>query len=186
VTPTVFIDKDGTLVHDMPYNADPRRLQLREDAGDALRRLQEAGYRLVVVTNQAGVAFGHFTEAALAPLWSALTAQLADEGVQLSGIYYCPHHPQASIAGYRKRCGCRKPQDGLLRYAAEAHDTDLLRSWMIGDILDDVEAGHRAGCRCVLLDVASETEWVMTPLRTPDFIAPDLTAASRHIASVAA
>ena len=177
----VFIDKDGTLVHDVPYNVDPARLALRADAGSSLRALQDAGYTLILVTNQAGVALGRFPESALPPLWSAIIERLEEEGVELTAVYYCPHHP-AGVGAYAQHCDCRKPQDGLLRRAARAHDIDLPRSWMIGDILDDVEAGHRAGCRSVLLDVQSETEWQLTPIRTPDYVAPDLTTASRHIA----
>ena len=180
--PAVFIDKDGTLVHDVPYNIDPRRIELRADAGAALRGLAAAGYALIMVTNQAGVALGRYRESALPPLWQALSRRLAEDDVQLDGVYYCPHHPDG-IGEYRQHCICRKPGDGLLRRAARAYDIDLGRSWMIGDILDDVEAGHRAGCRSTLLDVQSETEWRLTPLRTPDFIAPDLRAASRHIAA---
>lgn len=180
--PAVFIDKDGTLIHDVPYNIDPHRMALRADAGAALRELQAAGYALVLVTNQAGVALGRFPESALPPLWGALSTHLSEEDVHLTGVYYCPHHPEGR-GDYAARCTCRKPQDGLLRRAAKAHDIDLARSWMIGDILDDVEAGHRAGCRSVLLDVRSETEWQLSPLRTPDYVAPDLRAASRHIAA---
>ena len=184
VNRAVFIDKDGTLVHDVPYNVDPSRLALRADAGPALRALQEAGYALVLVTNQAGVALGRFPEAALAPLWDAIRERLEENGVKLTAVYYCPHHP-AGHGVYARRCDCRKPQDGLLRRAACAHGIDLAQSWMIGDILDDVEAGHRAGCRSVLLDVHSETEWNVTPLRTPDYVAPDLISACCHIARAA-
>ena len=179
--PAVFIDKDGTLVHDVPYNVDPERLELRDDAGAALRALQDAGYALILVTNQAGVALGRFPESALPPLWRAIAERLEENGVELTAVYHCPHHP-AGAGAYAQQCDCRKPQDGLLRRAASAHGIDLARSWMIGDILDDVEAGHRAGCRTVLLDVQSETEWQMTPLRTPDYVAPDLATASRYIA----
>jgi D,D-heptose 1,7-bisphosphate phosphatase len=181
VKPAVFIDKDGTLVHDVPYNVEPERLRLRADAGTALRALQDAGYALILVTNQSGVALGRFPESALPPLWHAISKRLEPEGVALTAVYYCPHHPSGA-GQYAQHCDCRKPQAGLLRRAASAHDIDLARSWMIGDILDDIEAGHRAGCRAVLLDVQSETEWQLTPLRTPDYVAPDLTSASRHIA----
>lgn len=176
----VFLDKDGTLVHDVPYNVDPTRMQLREDAGAALRALQDAGYALVVISNQAGVALGRFDEAALAPVWQRIADDLATAGVGLAGTYYCPHHP-AGHGAYAIACDCRKPGAGLLQRAAERHGLDLPASWMIGDILDDVEAGHRAGCRSVLLDVNSETEWRRGPLRTPDYIARDLTTAARHI-----
>jgi D,D-heptose 1,7-bisphosphate phosphatase len=184
LTPAVFSDKDGTLVHDVPYNVDPERLALREGAGPALRALQAAGYALILVTNQPGVALGRFAESELPPLWDALARKLEAEGVRLDGVYYCPHHPEGAGA-YRRRCDCRTPGVGLLRAAAQRHDIDLARSWMIGDILDDVEAGHRAGCRAILLDVQSETEWVLSPLRTPDHVARDLACASRHITSVA-
>lgn len=179
--PAVFIDKDGTLVVDVPYNVDPEQIRLRDDAGPALRRLQRAGYELVLVSNQAGVALGHFPESALDTMWTHLRAELADCGVELSGIYYCPHHPEGRVAGYAADCGCRKPQPGLLQRAAAECQLDLQRSWMLGDILDDVEAGRRAGCRAVLLDVGSETEWRESPLRTPEFMARDLDKAAHYI-----
>jgi len=177
----VFLDKDGTLVHDVPYNAAPDRVRLREEAGAALRALQTAGYALVLVSNQSGVALGRFEESALEPVWQRIAEDLAAAGVALTGTYYCPHHPDGRGA-YGIACDCRKPAAGLLQRAAEHHGLDLPASWMIGDILDDVEAGHRAGCRAVLLDVKNETEWRRGPLRTPDFIARDLIDAARHIA----
>lgn len=177
----VFVDKDGTLVHDVPYNVDPQRIALRHDAGTALRALQDVGYALILVSNQAGVALGRFPETALEPVWETITEQLAAHGVTLTATYYCPHHPDGQ-GEYARACECRKPAAGMLTRAAADHGLDLATSWMIGDILDDVEAGHRAGCRAALLDVASETEWRLTPVRVPDLIAADLTSASRHIA----
>lgn len=176
----VFIDKDGTLVHDRPWNVDPARVVLRDGAGPALHALQNAGYALVVVSNQAGVALGRFEERALEAVWATLARQLAAHGVTLTGTYYCPHHPDGA-GDYARSCDCRKPAPGLLRRAADHHDLDLAASWMIGDILDDVEAGRRAGCRTVLLDVASETEWHLAPLRVPDYVAADWPAVARHI-----
>jgi histidinol-phosphate phosphatase family protein len=96
---------------------------------------------------------------------------LATGGVFLAGVHWCPHHPQAG-------CDCRKPQPGMLTRAAAEHGIDLGQSWMVGDILDDVEAGHRAGCRTVLLDVGHETEWVPGPLRSPDVTAGSLVQAA--------
>lgn len=166
----VFIDKDGTLVHDVPYNVDPRRVVLVDGSGPALARLQAAGFALILVSNQPGVALGRFGEAELDGVWDELRRQLGAYGVRLAGIYYCPHHPAGSRPGYALVCGCRKPRPGLLQRAAREHRIDLARSWMVGDILDDVEAGHAAGCRTVLLDVGSETEWRDGPLRRPDFV----------------
>jgi len=177
----VFIDKDGTLVKDMPYNTDPAHVQLREEAVDALRRLQAAGFELVLVSNQAGVALGRFAERRLERLWLHLRKTLAHAGVDLAAFYYCPHHPQGAVPAYAVECDCRKPKPGMLERAARERNIDLARSWMIGDILDDVEAGHRAGCRAIMLDVGSETEWHESPLRAPEFYARDLDAASHYI-----
>lgn len=169
MSPAVFLDKDGTLVHDLPYNVDPARLRLRAGAGKALARLQAAGFRLILVSNQPGIALGLFSVAALGAVWDELARQLAPHGVRLDATYYCPHRPAA--AGEDPPCPCRKPQPGLLRRAAADHGIDLQHSWMVGDILDDVEAGHAAGCRSVLLDVGSETEWREGAGRQPDFVA---------------
>lgn len=175
----VFLDKDGTLIDDVPYNVDPARLRLARHAGPALRLMQQMGYRLIVVSNQSGVARGLFSEAALPPLFSALQDMLALEGVALDGWYWCPHHPQGMAAGYAIECGCRKPLPGMLRQAARDHGIGLAQSWMVGDILNDVEAGRRAGCRTVLIDNGNETEWLRSPLRLPDITAPDLLGAAR-------
>lgn len=179
MTRAVFLDKDGTLIDDVPYNVEPARLRLAPHAGPALRLMQQMGYRLIVVSNQSGVARGLFGEAALPPLFAALQNMLALEEVSLDGWYWCPHHPQGHAAGYAIECNCRKPLPGMLQQAAREHGIDLARSWMVGDILNDVEAGRRAGCRTVLIDNGNETEWLRSPLRTPDISAPDLLSAVR-------
>lgn len=166
----VFLDKDGTLIHNVPYNVDPRRVALREAAGPALARLQAAGFALVVVSNQPGVALGFFAESALDAVSAEIARQLAAYGVQLTALYYCPHHPDGRDARYAVACRCRKPQPGLIQRAAREHRLDLGRSWMIGDILDDVEAGHAAGCRSLLLNVGAETEWREGGGRRPDAV----------------
>ena len=163
----VFLDKDGTLIVDVPFNVDPKRIRLYPDAGPALQRMQSAGYRLVVVSNQSGVARGYFTEAALSAVWERLTGLLAPFGVSFDGFYYCPHEPSGSVSDYAIACDCRKPQPGMLRRAALELNIDLAESWMIGDILHDVEAGNRAGCRSILVNRGNETEWLPGPYRTP-------------------
>ena len=175
----VFIDKDGTLVVDVPYNVDPARLHFTPHALEGLRALQRAGYALVVVTNQPGLAAGRYSRAEFARLQRALGERLRREGgIELAGFYTCPHAPAPSPA---LACLCRKPAPGMLRQAALTHGFDLRRSWMVGDILDDIEAGHRAGCRAVLLDVGNETVWRRSPLREPDHRVSDLLEAARLI-----
>jgi D,D-heptose 1,7-bisphosphate phosphatase len=174
----VFLDKDGTLVDDIPYNVDPALLTLAPNAGAALRRLRSLDYRLYVVSNQSGVARGRFDEAALGPLFARLEAMLAAEGVALDGVFWCPHHPEGVVARHAIECACRKPRPGLLRQAAALHGIDLAESWMVGDILDDIEAGRRAGCRTALIDNGNETEWLLTSQRMPHVSAPDLLAAA--------
>jgi D,D-heptose 1,7-bisphosphate phosphatase len=166
----VFLDKDGTLVEDIPYNVDPQRMRLAPGVLDGLRYLHAAGCRLVVVTNQSGIARGYFSEGELAAVEKRLRQLLAQGNVPLDGFYYCPHHPSGVVPGYAIHCSCRKPEPGLiLRAAADLQATDLSNSWMIGDILNDVECGKRAGVRTILIDNGNETEWEWTPLRQPEF-----------------
>ncbi len=182
----VFLDKDGTLVEDIPYNVEPARIRLMPGAGEALGSLQAAGFHLFVISNQSGVARGYFDEAALRASLDHLRVMLAKEGVRLNGFYYCPHHPEGNVASYSQKCDCRKPAPGLLLRAGREHDIDLAQSWFVGDILNDVEAGRRAGCRTILVDNGHETEWVRTPLREPDYTVKDLMDAARLILSAPA
>lgn len=181
----VFLDKDGTLVKDVPYNVDPQRIELAPEAPLALRMLQDYGFELIVVTNQPGVALGYFPLKALGEVEQRLVELLAESEIRLSGFYYCPHHPRAGQVGYGSACDCRKPAPGLLLRAASDHRLDLKSSWLVGDILDDVEAGRRAGCRTVLVDCGGETEWKRSPWRDPDHIAPDLLKAAACIVDAA-
>lgn len=167
--PAIFLDKDGTVLEDVPYNAEPSRMRWAPGAEPGIRALAALGRPLVVVSNQAGIAFGRFGLEAVQPMVRRLADMFRQAGGALAGFYYCPHHPEGRIAPFGKACGCRKPAPGLLLQAARELRLDLSASWMVGDILDDVEAGHRAGCRSVLLDVGHETEWVPGPARTPEW-----------------
>lgn len=169
----VFLDKDGTLVENVPYNVDPARVALTPGAAEAVRAFAAQGYRILVVSNQPGVASGRFPERKLREVERRLRELLP----RLDGFYYCPHAP-------RQGCGCRKPAPGLLERAAREHGIELAESWMIGDILDDVEAGRAAGCRTVLIDNGNETEWQVTPERVPHRIAHDLAEAAALVLEV--
>jgi D-glycero-D-manno-heptose 1,7-bisphosphate phosphatase len=184
--PAVFLDKDGTLIDDVPYNVNPKRIKLAMGAAQGAALLSQAGYALVVVSNQSGVARGMFTEDALPGVERRIRELLADFDVPLAGFYYCPHHPQGAIPRYATHCTCRKPEPGMILQAAAELGLDLTESWLIGDILDDVEAGHRAGCRSVLIDNGHETRWQWNPRRRPDVVATDLVEAARAILTAGA
>jgi D-glycero-D-manno-heptose 1,7-bisphosphate phosphatase len=184
--PAVFLDKDGTLIDDVPYNVDPQRIELARGAAQGAAMLWEAGYALIVVSNQSGVARGIFTEDALPGVEGRIRELLAEFHVPLAGFYYCPHHPQGSVPRYTAQCTCRKPEPGMILQAADELRLDLGESWLIGDILDDVEAGNRAGCRTVLIDNGHETRWEWNPRRRPDVVAADLAEAARAILAAGA
>lgn len=163
----VFLDKDGTVIDNVPYNVEPQKIRLAKGAGLGLRMLHQAGFELIVVTNQSGVALGRFEEDALQVVEQRLRELFEAERVPLSGFYYCPHHPDGSRREYALHCNCRKPKSGLLVQAADVDPIDFSQSWLIGDTLDDIEAGSRLGCRTILIDNGGETLWHDSPLRRP-------------------
>lgn len=170
----VFLDKDGTLIHDVPYNVDIGKIRCYDDIYGPLQRLSAAGYQLIIVSNQAGLAKRYFTEAELHPAFEHLITVLGNEGIAISGYYYCPH--AAPDAPEKAACLCRKPQPGLLLQAAEDHHIDLSRSWMIGDILADTGAGRAAGCRTILLDRSGHERTLpayLDPALRPDYLVDD-------------
>ncbi len=181
----VFLDKDGTIIEDVPYSVDPDRMRLTIGAAEGLRLFHEAGYRLVVVSNQSGVARGYFPEAALEVVRRRLETMLNDLGVPLSGFYCCPHHPEGVVPGYAQSCECRKPKAGLVWKACRDLGIDPVKSWLIGDKLDDVEAGRRAGCRTIWITaeypnaIATAGSPLISSWRRPHLQAPDLAQAAR-------
>jgi histidinol-phosphate phosphatase family protein len=177
----VFLDKDGTLIEDVPYNVVPARIRFMPNAERGLRRLSKSGFHLIVVSNQSGVARGFFRENELTAVERRIAEMFTECGVGVDGFYYCPHYIGGVVAAYAIECDCRKPRPGMLLRAAREQAIELRRSWLIGDILDDIEAGRRAGCRTVLLDNGHETEWRRSPLRTPDLTALDLADAAERI-----
>lgn len=178
----IFLDKDGTLIRDVPYNADPSKIELLTGVADGLRLLDSLGYAFFVITNQAGVAKGFFSEEALVDVEAKLQQLLGKSGVALSGFYYCPHHPEGAVQAYTKRCNCRKPSPGLLLEAAATYGINLGDSWMVGDILDDIEAGNRAGCKTMLIDgLGHERQKAHNGYRRPSYIADSFSEATDWI-----
>ncbi len=161
--PAVFLDRDGTLNEEKDY------LFRREDwawlphAEDSLRSLKAAGYLLIVVSNQSGIARGYYTEQDVHELHDWVNTTLLDETNRIDAYYFCPHHPDFS-----GKCDCRKPQAGLLLRAAEALHIDLSHSWILGDKCSDIEAGLAVGCRAVLLRTGyGEKERATLPVGIP-------------------
>jgi len=178
--PVVFIDKDGTLIEDLPYNVDPRRIRLAPGAREAIRLLGKAGHRFVIITNQSGVARGYFAHEDLDEVQAHLEWILQDLGARLDGFYACPHLPDG-VNEYAIECDCRKPLPGLLRRAADELDVDLARSWFVGDTWMDAAAGIAAGCRTIMVGPDAARASDLAEDRRPEFATRDLLGAARII-----
>jgi D-glycero-D-manno-heptose 1,7-bisphosphate phosphatase len=147
----VFLDRDGTINVELEFLYRPEDFQFIPGAPQAIRLLNEAGFRVIVVTNQSGIARGFYDEAAVSRLHRYMDAQLARFGARVDAYYFCPHHPEHGTGDYRKACACRKPMDGMLRLGAAEFSLDMSASFIIGDRFVDVAAGLKAGCRPMLV-----------------------------------
>lgn len=181
----IFMDRDGTVCDEVGYVNHVDRVRLLPRAAAAIRAANEAGFQTVVVTNQAGVARGYFEESLVEDAHERVRQLLAEEGARLDGIYYCPHHPEVGSPAYRKSCTCRKPSPGMLERARDEMGIDLQASYMIGDTVKDIEAGHRVGATKVLVLTGygkGELEYQSHAWRVkPDHVAADLHAAIEWI-----
>jgi D-glycero-D-manno-heptose 1,7-bisphosphate phosphatase len=176
--PAVFMDRDGCLTEEVGYVNHPSRIHLLPRTAAAVRRLNQAGFVAVMVTNQAGVARGYFSEETVHEANRHMVGELEAGGARLDGLYVCMHHPREGQPPYRADCDCRKPRPGLLTRAAAELGLDLRASVMVGDKLSDVAAGHAAGAAGVLvLTGYGLGEWESRPPGEeikPDHVAPDL------------
>ena len=176
--PAVFIDRDGCLTDEVGYVNHVSRIRLLPRTAPALRRLNEAGIPAVMVSNQAGIARGYFSEDVLHAVHAEMTRQLAAQGARLDGLYVCTHHPHEGAPPYRAVCDCRKPKPGLLQRAARELDLDLAASAMIGDRISDVAVGQVVGAAGVLVLTGygrgewehQQHDWTVKP----DHVAEDL------------
>jgi D-glycero-D-manno-heptose 1,7-bisphosphate phosphatase len=149
--PALFLDRDGVIVDEAEYLADPAQLRLLPGSAEAIAEVNRQGVPVVVVTNQSGVARGYFPESRIAEIHEQLDRLLAGQGGHITRYYYCPHHPTEGRSPYRVDCQCRKPRPGMLLRAARELSLDLHESYLVGDKLSDLEAGASAGCRTVLV-----------------------------------
>lgn len=149
--PAVFLDRDGVVIEDSHYLGDAARVRLVPGAAETIADLNRAGWAVVVVTNQSGVARGLFSLDSVTAIHDHLDELLRGYGARIDAFHVCPHHPDGTVAEFRTHCDCRKPRAGMLHRAAKELGLDLAESWMIGDRVTDLEAGAAAGCRTALV-----------------------------------
>jgi D-glycero-D-manno-heptose 1,7-bisphosphate phosphatase len=180
--PVVFLDKDGTVVEDLPYNVDPSRVRLAPGARQGLRLLGAARHPLVIASNQSGVARGYATLADLDRLGAFLHEEFAALGAELVGVLWCPHLPEG-INEYAVECACRKPLPGLIDRAVAELGVDPTGGWFVGDTWMDVAAGRAAGLRTILVGPERVTVATLPDDRRPDHAVADLLDAAMIIVS---
>jgi len=168
----VFLDRDGTINEEVSYLSRMEQLRLYPQTCEAIRLVNAAGMKAVVVTNQSGIARGYFTEEFVRSVHDRINELLAAGGARIDGFYVCPHHPVYGNGIYKQDCACRKPKPGLLLRAAAEMDIDLARSYMIGDMLKDIEAGKKAGATGILVRTGYGSNIVRTDM--PAYIAEDV------------
>lgn len=186
--PAVFLDRDGVIIEDVNLLTKPSEIRLFKYAPQAIQKLKQAGFKVIVVSNQTVVARGLATEDEVAEINNHLQALLVRAGGdRVDGFYVCPHHPNATLPTYRVDCDCRKPRPGMLLQAAQEHHLNLQASFMVGDRITDIIAGMKAGCRTVMVQTGMHEE---KPIETtdsldtsvqPDFVCADLDQAVEWI-----
>jgi len=180
----VFLDRDGTICEEVGYLNSIHQMRLIPRTGEAIRLLNQKRFKVVVITNQSGVARGYFPESILKEIHAEMERLLREEGANLDAIYYCPHHPTEGSPPYLQECTCRKPATGLLLQAAAELDLDLPSSYMIGDHVSDVECGQRVEAETILLltghgqDALNKIAGLPKP---PSYIATDIYEAVQWI-----
>lgn len=174
----IFLDRDGTLIVEKHYLHRPEEIEIEKNVIPALRLLQEHGFKLIVVTNQAGIGKGFFTVNQFLAAQSHLNSILNKENIFLTDFFYCPYHINASIERFRKNSIDRKPRPGMLKRAIKKYNIDPSTSYMIGDKLIDVQAGQSLNIQSILLKTGYGTSEL--PSSVPDYIAQDLLDATQH------
>jgi D-glycero-D-manno-heptose 1,7-bisphosphate phosphatase len=183
--PAVFIDRDGTISEEVGYINHLSRFRLYPYAAEAIKVLNDNGWLAIVITNQAGVARGYFSEAVIVSVHKQLERGLKEAAAQLDAIYYCAHHPSVGEPPYRYDCDCRKPKTGLIDRAARDFEIDLTASWMVGDRYSDVELARNAGLHSAfVLSGYGRGEWEYQRVsweHQPDFVSENLLEAVKTI-----
>ena len=147
----VFLDRDGVITEEVGYLSNAGQLRFIPDAVKALHLFNQAELKVIIITNQSGVARGYFPEGVISEIHQEMSKQLSAEKAFIDAVYYCPHHPEGTVEGYAVQCDCRKPGVGMIRQAAEEHGIDPKHSYLVGDKLSDVECAQRAGMSGILV-----------------------------------
>jgi D-glycero-D-manno-heptose 1,7-bisphosphate phosphatase len=180
-----FIDRDGNLIHETGYISDVKKIKFYARSFKALKLLKELGYKVIVVTNQSGVARGYFSENFVKTVHTHINEMLKKHGLKIDGFFYCPHHPKkAVLKKYLKDCDCRKPKIGMIKAAVKKFNIDLSRSFVIGDKLTDVHLGKNAKMRTALVLTGygrRQKEIIKCDYDRPDVIGTDFYAAVRFL-----
>lgn len=167
----IFLDKDGTLMEDIPYNSDPDQFLFSAGVVDGLHLLKNHGFLFFLVSNQSGVARGKFPVSALKPMEERMRSMFSEHGLDLVDVAWCPHLPGGTVPAFAIECDCRKPRPGMLLSLAAKHGIHLSKSWMIGDKPSDVEAGQAAGCHTAFLSGVNCPDMNPPPTRiAPNFL----------------
>ena len=146
-----FLDRDGVLIEDRHYLSDPNDVKLIDGAAEAVKMLREAGYTIIVVTNQSGVARGYYSESSISTIHKKIDELLKTKDAYIDKYYYCPHHSDGEVAEFSFDCSCRKPKTGMIEQALQDYEIDLSKSIVIGDKLSDIKLSENAGCRLGIL-----------------------------------
>ncbi|MFZ0062537.1 MAG: HAD family hydrolase [Pyrinomonadaceae bacterium] len=183
--PAVFIDRDGTISEEVGYINHPSRFRVFPYTAEAIKLVNDQGWLAIVITNQAGVARGYFSESMIKTVHDNLLREVGEKGARVDAIYYCAHHPSVGEPPYRQDCDCRKPKPGLVNRACKDLDIQLEQSWMVGDRYGDVELAHNAGIRSALvLSGYGRGEWENQSSQwkqQPDLVAENLLEAVKSI-----
>lgn len=177
----VFLDRDGTIIEDFGYIDEIDRVKFVPSAGKSIKLLNDNGFMVFIITNQAGVARGYFSEETVEKINNYIKESFAQKGALIDAFYYCPHHMEGVVEEYRRDCYCRKPNPGMIEEAARNFSINLEGSFVIGDKNSDIEAGHRAGCKTILLTGGVPQSREKGSDMISDYVATDLCEAVRWL-----
>lgn len=155
-----FLDRDGVLIEEGNYLSSPSGVVIFSETIQALKILRENGFKVIVITNQGGVAKGYYKEKSISEVHKEIDCQLIKFGLKVDKYYYCPHHPEGTVKKYSITCKCRKPSPGLIFDAVKDFDIDISKSFLIGDKISDIEAAQKAGCEGILVRTGHGLEYI--------------------------